>query len=103
MRICRGEAQTIAHLFLKCSVLKEIRDDVLQCLKLRCAYLDVDSRKRWYSKVMRGKSMLARRRRCLMAAFVYEIWYKRNQRIFQRCKQGAEVIKKKILAAENYF
>ncbi|GAB2282428.1 hypothetical protein Dimus_039542 [Dionaea muscipula] len=81
--LCENVDEDRDHLFFLCPFVQEVRKRVLHCLGLRSTASCWMAWWQWLLKICKGRTVIARQRQCIAAAFVYEIWRERNDRIFK--------------------
>lgn len=83
------------HLVLRCTYTAEVRRIVYDDLKLTCRSRTREEWRGWYSRVTAGTTA---RRRCMLAAMMYEIWRERNARVFLQDSLAPEIVFVKVKA-----
>ncbi|GAB2300348.1 hypothetical protein Dimus_038612 [Dionaea muscipula] len=94
---CSFSAEIRDHLFICCPFVQEVRDGVLRGLRMRWVGSQWEDLWTWLLKISKGKIGMAKARRSLAAALVYEVWRERNFRIFRNLISSPDSVTRRIL------
>ncbi|GAB2280483.1 hypothetical protein Dimus_039413 [Dionaea muscipula] len=80
--LCAHALEDRDHLFCSCAFVQEARADILHHFQLKTNASCWDEWWHWLLKISRGRTSMAKQKRCIGAAFAYEVWRVRNDKIF---------------------
>lgn len=89
--LCDPDVEDTDPLVFHCDYSTEVFCKVMTIVKLSCRRREkFDEVVQWMIKVSKGKSRLAKQRRCSFAGMVYTIWRARNMSVFQGCSMSID-------------
>ncbi|XP_050219776.1 uncharacterized protein LOC126670147 [Mercurialis annua] len=90
---CNRGPESINHLFFRCNITSGIFKSVMLACNINREIVNWRREWSWYSRRIRGKSLLAKVRRLAFVCTIYQIWRGRNKLVFDRIPVDAGAIK----------
>ncbi|XP_075109037.1 uncharacterized protein LOC142180842 [Nicotiana tabacum] len=95
--LCEHEMESHNHIFFTCSFSEDIWRRLLKWMNINREPKRWDEEIKWAIEQMKGNGAKIMVYRLGMTGAVYNIWMKRNRRIFQKIKRSSDAITKQIV------